>query len=174
MAPADPPAVDCRMAKSNMAFEFVAPVLRLETGLRQHYVPIPDDVAGALKSAGTRRVLATINGYTVSRGIQGIRDGERILMLGRPILREAGVDYGDMVDVRIMPDPEPDTIELCAEFEAVLAQDPAASERFQSLTSGQRRGLAYYVNGAKRESTRISRALATADRLRTYRLYGDR
>ncbi len=161
------------MPDPNLKFEYMAPVLRLETGLKQHYVPIPLEISDVLVAAGTRRVMATLNGYTLSRGIQGRKDGEKYLMLGRPILREMGANYGDMVTVALEPDPEPDRIELCDEFQAALDQDPEAAARYFSFSPGQQRGLAYFVNGAKREQTRVSRALEIAKKLRTHTLHGD-
>ena len=118
-------------------------------------------------------MITTLNGYRISRGIQGRKDGERYLMLGRAILREMGADYGDMVTVSLEPDPEPDRIELGEEFKAALDQDPEAADRFFSFPPSRQRGLAYYVNTAKRVETRISRALEVAKKLRTYTLYGD-
>jgi len=162
------------MTRSDLTFEFMAPVLRLETGLRQHYVPLPTDISDALVDAGVRRVLATLNGHTVSRGIQGRKDGERHLLVGKPILKEMGAGYGDLIPVRLEPDPDPDTIEIPDEFRTVLEQDPEAAERFFDMTPGKQRGLAYYVDSAKREETRVRRALKMAELLRTYSLYGDR
>ena len=165
--------LDWHMATQDLKFEFMAPVLRLETGLKQHYVPLPKEIAEALLEAGARRVIATLNGYAISRGIQGRKDGDRYLMLGRPILREMNADFGDMVIVSVEPDPAPDVIELGEEFQAALDQDPEALARFLSFTPSRQRGLAYYVNGGKRVETRVSRALEIARKLRTYTLYDD-
>ncbi|MCZ6757828.1 MAG: YdeI/OmpD-associated family protein [Bacteroidetes bacterium] len=162
-----------RLSDSEMEYHFAAPVLRLETGMKQHYVPIPMEMADALKEAGVRRVLATLNGYTLSRGIQGRKDGEKYLMLGRTILRDIGANYGDTVMVSITPDPEPDRIELCDEFASALKQDDEAFTRFETLVPSHRRGLNYYVDSAKRADTRIKRALEVVNKLRTYTLYGD-
>ncbi len=161
------------MPETELEYRFAAPVLRLETGMKQHYVPIPMEMAEALKEAGVRRVLATFNGYRLSRGIQGRKDGEKYLMLGRNVLRDIGANFGDTVMVTIIPDPEPDQIKLCDEFAAALEQDKEAATRFATLVPSHRRGLNYYVDSAKREDTRIKRALEVANKLRTHTLYGD-
>ena len=161
------------MPESDLEYQFAAPVLRLETGMKQHYVPIPMEMAEALKEAGVRRVSATLNGHTLSRGIQGRKDGEKYLMLGRTILRDIGANFGDTVLVTIIPDPEPDQIKLCDEFAAALEQDKEAATRFAALLPSQRRGLNYYVDNAKREDTRVKRALEVAKKLQTHTLYGD-
>ena len=161
------------MSDIELKYHFAAPVLRLETGMKQHYVPIPMEMADALKDAGVRRVLATLNGHTLSRGIQGRKNGEKYLMLGRSILRDIGANFGDTVVVSIVPDPEPDRIELCDELKAALEQDQEAATRFASLVPSHRRGLNYYVESAKRADTRIKRALDVATKLRTHTLYID-
>lgn len=161
------------MSDIELEYHFAAPVLRLETGLKQHYVPIPMEMADALKGAGVRRVLATLNGHTLSRGIQGRKDGEKYLMLGRTILRDIGANFGDTVMVTIVPDPEPDRIEICDELKVALEQDQEAATRFASLVPSHRRGLNYHVESAKRTETRIKRALDVATKLRTHTLYID-
>ena len=50
---------------------------------------------------------------------------------------------------------------------------PSAAARFASLTPGRQRSLAYYVDSAKRDATRIRRALDLAHKLKTHTLYGD-
>ena len=154
-------------------YAFAAPVLRLDDGLRYHYLPLPDDVADALQADGVRVLLATLNGRAFRRAVQGRRDGARYLLLGQSILRDIGAGFGDTVAVVLRPDPDPDRVDLGEEFEAVLEQDEEAAERFSGMTRGRQRSLAYYVNSARRTETRIRRALALAHKLRTQTLYGD-
>jgi Bacteriocin-protection, YdeI or OmpD-Associated/Domain of unknown function (DUF1905) len=155
-------------------FSFPSPVLRLETQLRQHYVPIPIDIAEALEASGTRRVIATINGLTVRRAILRNKKGDRYIFVSMDMLRQIKASLEDVVLVDLITDPEPDRIDLGEEFEAVLAQDSDASERFFEMTKGRQRGLAHYVTSAKRIETRIKRAFEIAEKLRTYTLYDDR
>jgi hypothetical protein len=114
-----------------------------------------------------------MNGHTLRRAIQGKRDEERMLILGRSVLKKIGVKYGDIVTVHLRPDPDPDHVELGEELIAVLNQDPEAADRFYSFTSGKQRSLALYVSQAKRSETRIKRALELAEKIRTNTLYGD-
>ncbi len=155
-------------------FEFHAPVLHLEEGLINHYLPLPGDVADALAAAKVRRVVAILNGRTHRRAVMNRADGTRMLILGEPLLRDIGARAGDMVEVRLQADPDPDRVEICEEFLEVLEQDAAAAARFYSMTPGMQRSLALYVNTAKREATRITRSLELARKLRTHTLAGDR
>lgn len=156
---------------ASLTFAFAAPVLRLDNGFRYHYLPLPDDVAAAYEAAGVRRLLATLNGLEIRRALQR-RDGDPCLIVGISLLREIGAGYGDTVTVALRPDPAPDAVDLGPEFEAALDQDEQAAERFYAMTPGRQRSLASYVTSAKREETRIKRALALARKLRTHTLYG--
>lgn len=139
-----------------------------------HYAPLPLDISDAFESAGVRRVIVTLNGLEIRRAIMGRKDGERHVLLGIPFLRKARIKEGDMAHLEIRRDPAPDTIDLGEEFTEVLEMDEEASERFYAMTPGKQRSLAYYVTSARREETRIKRALALAHKLRTHTLHGDR
>lgn len=156
------------------SFEFPAPVLRQETGRRYHYLPLPQEVAAALLAGGTRRVIATLNGREISRAVVSDGAGRHVLLTGAALLRQVGVTLGDVVHVALRPDPSPEAIELGEELIAALEEDEAAAARFYAMTPGRRRSLASYVTSARRAETRLKRALALAEKLRTFALYGDR
>lgn len=141
--------------------------------MRMHYVPLPDDVAAALREAGVRRVVGTLNEHPFSRALHGWGSGPVHLMLGRGVLREAGLAYGDPVIVSLKPDPRPDDPDLPDELVAALQADHEAGKRFYGMTPGRQRSLAHYVHTAKRPATRERRALELAHKLRTYTLHGD-
>lgn len=155
--------------------EFPAPVLSyFEGGMTWHYIPLPDDIADELEDGSVRRVIVGMNGVEYNRAIQRNRRGERYFITSRSMLREVGAVRGDVVIVAIRPDPEPDNPALPDELAEALNQDPEAYERFHEMTPGKRRGLAHYVDSAKRPETRTKRAVDLAYKLRTYTLYGDR
>ena len=154
-------------------FHFAAPVLRLETGMKMHYLPIPEEMAVVLQERKVRRVIGTLNGVPVNRGIMGSKEGDCYLILGRSLLRDIGVILGDTVEAELEEDPNPDHVDIGEEFEAVLEEDQEAANRFYNMTPGKKRSLAHYVTSAKRVETRIKRALELAYKLRTYTLYGD-
>ena len=72
-----------------MARTFDAPVLRTEAGMINHYLPVPDDIAGELLAGGHRRVIATINGRQYRRALTGRGDGSFCLIVGESLLRAA-------------------------------------------------------------------------------------
>lgn len=154
-------------------YSFAAPVFLHETGMRQHYLPVPPDVDAALRAAGTRRVVATLNGHPVRRAVQTRTAAGPHLALSRDLMRTLGVAHGDVVEVDLVVDPDPDHVEL-GELAAALDADPEARTRFETFTPGKRRSLAHYVTSAKRPETREARAEELAVKIRTHRLHGDR
>ena len=155
-------------------FEFVSPLLKSDKGfLKQHYAPVPAEIAEALVP-DSRRVIATVNGKTVRRAIQNSKDGEFFIQFGLPLMKKIGIEFGDELYISLKLDPNPDHVDLGVEFAEVLELDEEAAARFFSFSPGKQRGLALHVNSAKREETRIKRALEIAHKLKTYTLYGDK
>ncbi len=151
---------------------FAAPVLRSRLWTGYHVLPVPAESAESLLAAGTRRVVATLNGHSVRRALT-THDGATVLMLGRSLLRAMGVCEGDTVFADVATDPEPDRVDLGDALEAALADDPEAAARFSAFTPGRQRSLAIYVTGAKRAETQARRALELVHKIRTHTLYGD-
>lgn len=158
----------------DVAVQFHAPVLRLDEGIINHCLPLPEEAVAVFIPAGIRRVLATLNGRLYRRGIITRADGNHMLLLGQPLLREIGAREGDMVQVLLEADPEPDAVDVPEEFEAALAMDDAAHQRFEALTPGMQRSLVMYISTAKRSETRITRSLEMARKLRENTLHGDK
>jgi hypothetical protein len=157
-----------------LSFTFKSTLVRSDTGLRQHYLPVPLEYAEAFDLAGIRRVIFKVGQLSWRRALMSNKDGERYVFLGQPILGELGLRLGQSIQVHLSPDPEPDAIDLGEEFEEVLNQDDAAAKRFFSFTPGVQRSLAYYVTSAKRVDTRIKRALELAHKIKTNTLFSDR
>ncbi len=160
--------------KQSLTFEFESVLLRMDSSMKQHFLPLPPEVAKAFEEAGVRRIILSAAGKSWRRAIMNTKDGDRHIFMGQPILRELGLKAGQRIRVGLEPDPEPDAIDLGEEFEAVLDQDPQAAERFFSFTPGTQRSLAYYVTSAKRVETRIKRALELAHKIKTRSLHMDR
>lgn len=156
-------------------YDFPAPVLKMtDRNPAYHFLPVPPEIAEELVDAGTRRVIADLNGTEVRRYLFSHADGEWAIIVGLPKLREAGISPGDMVIVGLRPDPDPDHVEICEEFRVALEQDPEARDRFESFTTGKQRSLVHYINSAKRSSTRVRRSLQMCEKIRTRTLHSDR
>ena len=153
---------------------FTSKVVRLDSGIRYHAVPVPEAVAEKLKTAGSRRVLATIGGHTFRRGLMNHAEGDSYIVLGGDILKTCGLREGSAVSLSLVSDPEPDAIDIPECFALVLGQDDEARVRWESFPIGRRRSLLHYISSAKTEGTRIRRAWELAEKIRTRTLYGDK
>lgn len=153
-------------------FSFPSPVLKLEGKGGHPYIPLPEDTVSKLREQGVRRVVGSLNGKPFDRAIQRWKTTP-CLIFGRDALRKLGARVGDIVLIELRPHPHPDRVLLCAEFEAALKQDPDAQARFNTMTAGRQRSLNYYVDSARRDQTRIKRALEITYKLRTHTLSGD-
>lgn len=163
------------MAKATLVFRFTAPLVRHETALGvTHILPVPAEVAAAWKKAKVRRLVGTINGHPVNRGLQHHADGGSYLTLGRPLLREIGLGPKVVAAVELGPDPKANEPDLPEELQAALEQDAEARARWETFPQGMRRSLASYVTSAKQGPTRIKRALELAHKIRTRGLHRDR
>ena len=156
-------------------FVFAAPLLRSDSGfLKQHYLPIPLDISDAFHEAGVKRLIVVLNGTSYRRALLGRLDGERFIYISQSVMKAADISLGDMVELSLSADPEPDRIDIPEELVIVLEDDEPAARRFYSMTPGKQRGLSHYISSAKREATRIKRSFEIAEKLRTYTLYGDK
>ena len=109
---------------------FAAPVLRHDSGMRMHYVPLPLEIADALAAADVRIVSGTLGGVPFRRAIQGRGNGTPHLVFGQKALADAGLGYGDTAEVELEAAPDPDAVHLPDEFAVALEQDPEAAARF--------------------------------------------
>lgn len=159
---------------ASSAARFTTTVVRLDTGMRYHALPVPDTVAEAWKQAGIRRLAGTVNGHSVRRALQSHADGGSFIILGQDTLKEAGLKLGSTALVGLAPDPKPDALDMPEVFTLVLEQDDAARARWESFPLGRRRSLLHYITSAKQEATRIKRSWELAEKIRTHSLYGDK
>ena len=153
--------------------QFTSTVVRLETGMRYHALPVPDDVAEKLKSAGIRRLLATINGHVFKRALQNHADGGSFIILGREQLKTCGLKLRSTATVSLVPDPTPDLLDMPECFALILDQDDEARTRWETFPIGRQRSLLHYITSAKQEATQIKRAWDLAEKIRTRTLHGD-
>ncbi len=77
----------------------------------------------------------------------------------------AGVAAGDEVEVELVADVAPRTVEVPDDLSERLAAVPAAQVTFDSLAPGQRKEWVRWVTEAKRAETRADRLAKTVEAL---------
>ena len=153
------------------AEKFTSRIDILDTGMRMHVIPVPPEVADRLRKS--KRVIINIGEIELKRAMHGVKSGSPYLMIGKQVLRELGLRLGSEVSVKLREDPQPDRIDVAPELLEALKQDPEANARWQTFPPGKRRSINHYVESAKREDTRIRRAVDITEKIRTNTLYGD-
>ncbi len=161
-----------------LPYRFTAPVSAFDSDdgrfLVHHYLPIPVAMAADLRAQRMRRLKGTLNGHAFNLALHNrAGEEERFLLLSRATLRTLKARLGEAITVVCEPEANGAAVEIPEELLEVLAQEDAARARFETLTPGRRRSIAYYVGSAKTIDTRIKRALELAHKLRTHTLYGD-
>jgi hypothetical protein len=122
-----------------------------------------DDEQVAAVGEGAKRfpVVATINGYSWRTTVTRMR-GEFLLGLNRAVRKEAGVESGGTVDVKLELDTTSREVEVPEALANALAEDSEARAAFERLAYTHRKEYARWIDEAKRDETRrrrVSRAL---------------
>lgn len=136
---------------------FLGRIELMEWGKSTYTVlPIPDEVAVALNSAGAKRVEVELNDHpfnmalTKSPAIAGT-----FIYTGKTILHAAGISPGEEIEVRLCK-ANPDLVDV-PEDVMLAIRAAARSDTWSALTPGKQRGLLHIVNTAKRAETRAKR-----------------
>ena len=120
------------------------------------FVRIPFDVE---KAFGEKRVpvMAAIDGQPY-RGLL-LRMGGTYHILGvlKEIRRKIGKDVGDEVHIALEQDYEPRLVEIPADLQQALNQEPAAPAAFEKMYYTHRKEYVNAILEARREETRRSR-----------------
>ena len=116
-------------------------------------IEVPADVVAALGQGKRPKVTVTINGYSYPSTV-GVMGGVSLIPVSADVRAKAGVAAGDEVDIDLVPDEAPRTVEVPSDLAAALASVPAARQAFDKLSySGQQR----YVLGIEQAKTAETR-----------------
>ncbi|QIX61899.1 DUF1905 domain-containing protein [Hymenobacter sp. BT18] len=152
------------MAAETSVFE-----ARLEHGgpsfMPTQVVVVPPLVLAALGTPLPRRVVGTLNGYAIRRGLLPLTGGGRYLMFNKDMCREAAVQVGQLVTITLAPDPEPDRVDVPEELAEAMEAWPEALTGFQQLSGSMQRAVAQHIATAKQPETRARRAVEMTERL---------
>jgi len=128
-------------------------------------VVVPDAAWQALGSKATKRVIAMLNGHPERLGLLPQAGGGRYLMLRKELCERLGLAVGQELSISLLPDPQPDYVDLPDELAEALAAWPEAETSFGHHTGAMRRAMARKVADAKRPETRARYAVELAERL---------
>ena len=121
-------------------------------------VLLPDAVAAHCRAAGLRVVVGAVNGVPIRRTVRDIGDGQLGLAVGKGFLADAGAALGEIVEVTLDFDADPDAVRIPAELGAALAERPEARAAFDGLTASRQRGVCMEVERGRSAEVRARRA----------------
>ena len=117
---------------------------------------------------GSRRYLCAVGGLDPwHAALLPDGDGAYFIIVNKArvaALEASGRDLGDL-GVTLAPDRSDYGMAMPAELGELLAQDGAAHGYFHGLTPGKQRALIHQVASAKREATRLRRAVEIVEYL---------
>lgn len=108
-----------------------------------------------LREHARLRIEADVGGVPVKGAWQPAR-GRWYLMLPRHRLKEAGLAIGDAVEVAFRVIAQ-DDVDVPEELARRLAQVQRLRAAWQKQTAGTQRGLAHFIDSARRAETRAAR-----------------
>jgi len=128
----------------------------LGTGQTTAGIEVPEEAVEALGKGKRPPVVVTINGYTY-RNTVAVMGGTYMIGVSNEHRAASGLKAGDEVDVELVLDTAPRTVELPADFAAALAAEPAAQATFDKLSPSNKGYHVSLIEGAKSDETRQRR-----------------
>jgi hypothetical protein len=126
-------------------------------------VEVPSTVVEGLGAGKRPLVRVTINGHTYRSSIASM-GGRFMLGVSAENREKAGVAGGDVLDVDVVLDTAPRTVDVPKDFAAALRKEPKARAMFESLSPSNKGWHVSSIEGAKTEETRqrrIAKSIAT-------------
>lgn len=117
-------------------------------------VDVPAGIVRALGGGKRIPVLAHYLGQTLENTVVPGGRGQGRVTLHMDVLRPAGLDVGDVIEVSLEPDPASREPEIPADLERGLAFRPGARAAWERQTPAMRRQVVLYLERAKTEVTR--------------------
>lgn len=129
-------------------------------------IEVPAAVVEALGAGKRPPVHITVgsHGYRTTVASMG---GRFMVPLSAENRAAAGVEAGDSVDVDIVLDTEPRTVEVPDDLRRALSKDATAKKRFESLPYSHKKEHVRALESAKKPETRERRLAKTLEMLRT-------
>ena len=146
--------------------------MRFETTIQQDGnntgIEIPEEIVLALGAGKRPPVVLTVNGYAY-RNTVAVMGGAYLVGLSAAHRAASGLAGGDTVEVDVVLDTAPRTVEVPSDLAAALDADPAARATFDGLSNSNKGWHVSQIVGAKTDETRQRRIARSVDALRAGR-----
>lgn len=129
------------------------------------HFPVPKRIVVDYKKMGIDRFIAHIGDHQQHSAILSAGNDQYFIIMNQKNCKKLGLQVGDKVSLTLTPDESEYGMPMPEELQESLEIEENAWQYFQDLTPGKQRALIHQVNSAKRQETRIRRALGIAAHL---------
>lgn len=119
-------------------------------------INVPEDIVEKLGAGKKPPVIVTINDFTYRNTI-AVMGGKFMISVSAAIRSEAGIKGGDNVRVTLELDTKPREVAVPADFQKMLAENPAANHFFETLSYSNKQRYILPIGEAKTDETRQRR-----------------
>lgn len=131
-----------------------------------HLIVVPDEIAKSfLNGKGAPRIFCSVKGGPEFACALNPRHGRYVIIASKQLIKKNKLLVEAPFEISIRHDTD-NGLSLPEEFNEVLSQDEAASQAYDTLNDGYKRGYIYYVNQAKSVDSRIKRSLEIVEKIK--------
>jgi hypothetical protein len=127
-------------------------------------IEVPADVVAALGAGKRPAVVVKVNAFEY-RSTVAPMGAKFLLPFSAARRQESGIKGGDAVDVELILDTAPRTVDVPADLRAALDASPTAATGWEKLSNSNRKAQVELVQGAKAVETRARRIAAIVAKL---------
>lgn len=128
-------------------------------------IVVPPEVVEGLGVGKKPPVKVTFNNYTYPNTIATM-SGDFMISVSSAIREATGVKAGDTVEVELVLDTEPRTVELPEDFASALDAEPGAKSFFETLSNSNKKRIVLPIGDAKTPETRLRRIEKSIENLK--------
>ena len=147
--------------------QFNATVSMLDSSVYGYHLPVPLDIADQFKNTDRRMICIFNKSVKHNCALMSSGKGTYMITLHQAIRKKLNIDLGDLVKVEMKKDDSDYGMPLPDELFELWQIDPDANQLFHQLTKGKQRSLIYIISQGKRPETRIKKAVAILEYLKT-------
>ncbi len=119
-------------------------------------IVVPEKVLSDLGAGKRPPVVVTIKGYTYRSTVASM-GGQFLIPLSAEHRKNSGAAGGERLEITLVLDNEPRTVELPAELHAALKKNTKAMQAYEKLPPSGKKKVVLMVNSAKAEETKMRR-----------------
>ncbi len=128
----------------------------MQSGKTATGINVPEDVVLSFNVGKRVAVNVTINGYSY-RSTVAPYGGDYMLPVSAEVRAGAGIAAGDEIEITLELDTQPREVTVPPDLQAALDANPAAKEKFGSLSFSNKQRHVLSVEGTKNPETRQRR-----------------